>query len=156
MHSARFDLAKLFGSIEPETFFREVWEKHPLVVPRDDPGYYQGLFSRRDVDSLIAFSRPKFFDNLKPGPPPRVNVVRGWLPDEEPFAGHYPDLAKVRRAFAHGKTLLITGMQHRWPAVAAMGRNLEAFFGCPVHTNLYLTPPGRSRASRGTVTTRQH
>ena len=33
-------------------------------------------------------------------------------------------------------------MQHRWPTIAAMCRNLEGVFGCPVHTNLYLTPPG--------------
>ncbi|HEV3006522.1 MAG TPA: cupin domain-containing protein [Pirellulales bacterium] len=33
-------------------------------------------------------------------------------------------------------------MQHRWPAVAELCRNLEAVFHCPVHANLYLTPPG--------------
>ena len=44
--------------------------------------------------------------------------------------------------FAQGKTLLINSMQNRWPAVAAMCRNLEAFFGCPIHTYLLLTPPG--------------
>jgi ribosomal protein L16 Arg81 hydroxylase len=137
-----FDLAKLLGSMEPETFFRDFWEKKPLAVSRNDAAYYRGLFSLRDLDSLIAFTRPKFFDNLKPGAPSRHNVVHGRLPDEEPFAGYYPDLAEVHRAFAHGKTLLITGMQQRWPAVAAMGRHLEAFFGCHVHTNLYLTPPG--------------
>jgi hypothetical protein len=48
----------------------------------------------------------------------------------------------VQRAFASGKTILITSLQHRWPTVAAMGRHLETFFGCPVHTNLYLTPAG--------------
>jgi hypothetical protein len=142
MKPEKFDLAKVLWPIEADTFFRDSWEKQPLAVVRDDPAYYQGLFSRRDLDDLIAFTRPKFFDNLQPGAPPRLNVVHGWLPHEEPFAGYYPNLADVRRAVAHGKTLLITGMQQRWPAVAAMGRALETFFGCMVHTNLYFTPPG--------------
>ncbi len=38
--------------------------------------------------------------------------------------------------------MIIKALQRRWPAVGAMCRELEAFFGCPVHTNLYLTPPG--------------
>ncbi len=140
MHpSAEFDLAKLLGSIEPEAFFRDAWEKQPLAVRRNDPDYYDGLFSRRDLDHVIAFTRPRFVDpdQLRPR-----NFVQGWLPDDELFTGYYPDLPAVHRAFAHGKTLIIKSMQHRWPAVAAMCRNLEAIFGCHVHTNLYLTPPG--------------
>ena len=134
-----FDLAKLLGSFERETFFRDWWEERPLAVSRNDPSYYHGLFSPRDVDSVLAFTRPRFVDpdNLRPR-----NFVQGWLPDDEPFAGYYPELPAVQRAFAQGKTLIIKSMQRRWPAVAAMCRNLEAFFGCPVHTNLYLTPPG--------------
>jgi ribosomal protein L16 Arg81 hydroxylase len=137
--STEFDLATLLGSVEPEAFFRDCWEKQPLAVPRNDPSYYQGLFSRRDVDRVVAFTRPRFIDpdTLRPR-----NFVQGWLPDDEPFAGYYPDLQAVRRAFAQGKTLIIKAMQHRWPAVALLCRNLEAFFGCHVHTNLYLTPPG--------------
>jgi ribosomal protein L16 Arg81 hydroxylase len=132
------DLSKLLGSIEPEAFFRDYWEKHPLAVLRNDPAYYRGLISRGDVDSVIAFTRPRFVD---PETLKARNFVQGWLPDDEPFAGYYPDLPAVHRAFAHGKTVIIKAMQHRWPAVAVMCRNLETFFGCPVHANLYLTPP---------------
>ncbi len=137
--SAEFNLAKLLGSVEPEGFFRDSWEKQALAVARNDTTYYRGLFSRRDVDSVIAFTRPRFVDpdNLRPR-----NFVQGWLPDDEPFNGHFPDLPAVHRAYASGKTLIIKSMQQRWPAVAAMCRCLEAFFGCHVHTNLYLTPPG--------------
>ncbi len=143
-HSAEFDLAKLLWPIEPETFFRDSWEKQPLLAPRNDPAYYDGLFTRRDVDSVLAFTRPQFRDpeSFKPGVPPRPNVIHGWLPDEQPCAGYYPDLPDVHRAFSHGKTLLLNSMQRRWPAVASMCRNLEEFFGCPIHTYLLFTPPG--------------
>ena len=50
--------------------------------------------------------------------------------------------AMVRRAFDRGKTIILTAMQCRWGPVASLCRRLEERFGCPVHTNLYLTPPG--------------
>jgi ribosomal protein L16 Arg81 hydroxylase len=141
--AVEFDLAKLLGTIELEAFFRDSWEKQPLAVSRNDPTYYNGLFSRRDLDRVIAFTRPQFRDAeiVKPGVP-RPNFVQGWLPDDEPFAGFYPDLPTAQRAFAQGKTILLNSMQQRWPALAAMSRHLETFFGCPVHTYLLLTPPG--------------
>ena len=96
---------KLLGSIEPETFFRDTWEKQPLAVARGDPTYYRGLFSRRDVDSVIAFTRPKFLEvgSFKPDAP--HSNVRSGAP-EEPFTGSSPDLPDFHRAFAHGKTLI--------------------------------------------------
>ncbi len=145
MHdSAEFDLARLLGAVERETFFRDTWEKQPLAVARDNPAYYQSLFSRRDLDSVLAFTRPQFRDpaSYKPGDSSHSNIVQAWLPEDEAFAGCYPGLPEVHRAFARGKTLLINSMQHRWPAIAAMSRNLEVQFGCPVHTYLLLTPPG--------------
>jgi ribosomal protein L16 Arg81 hydroxylase len=54
----------------------------------------------------------------------------------------YPGIGELRQVYAQGKTIIIRAMQQRWPASAALCRNLEAVFHCPVHTNLYLTPPG--------------
>jgi hypothetical protein len=73
---------------------------------------------------------------------PAKTFVQGCLPDR-PAAPteHYPGIGEVRQSFASGRTVVIRSMQHRWPAVAALCRNLEAVFQCPVHTNLYLTPP---------------
>ena len=142
-----FDLVKLLGSIERETFFRDSWEKQPLAVSRHDPEYYrQYLFSRHDRgqrDRLWHCGR-KFLepDNFKPEAPPRSNFVRGRLSEGNLGGGYYPDLPEVHRAFAQGKTVIVDAVEHRWLAVATMCRHLEAFFGCPVQTNLYLTPPG--------------
>jgi ribosomal protein L16 Arg81 hydroxylase len=145
MHATEFDLARLLRPIEPAAFFRDSWEKQPLAVRRNEHAYYRGLFSRRDVDAVIAFTRPKFLEpgDFNPGGPPVHNFVQGWLADDQPFPiDYYPDLSDVHRAFAHGKTVIITAMQHRWPPVAALCRRLEELLGCPVHANLYFTPPG--------------
>jgi ribosomal protein L16 Arg81 hydroxylase len=145
VQTTELDLANLLRPVELETFFRDHWEKQPLLVSRRQPDTYRGLFALRDVDQVIAFTRPKFLDpvDFKPGAPPACNVIQGWLADDEPFPPVcYPDISEVHQAFERGKTVIITAMQHRWGPVAALCRNLESYFNCPVHANLYLTPRG--------------
>jgi hypothetical protein len=139
------ELARLLRPIEPEAFFRDTWEKQPLGIHRDDPGYYRDLFTLRDLDEVIAFTRPRVLhpEDLEPNLPPPAAVVQGWQPDEElPLTTQYPDVAALYRAFAAGKTISIRAMDQRWPAIAALCRQLQGLFGCPVHGNLYLTPKG--------------
>jgi hypothetical protein len=145
MPAAAFDLAKILDPVVPEAFFHDTWEKQPLAVSRNDPAFYAGLFTLGDVDAVLAFTRPKFVGSGESalGEASGSNVVEGWLPDDEPLSGTlFPDIGQVHQAFARGKTVILKAMQHRWPAVAALCRNLEGFFSCPVHTNLYLTPKG--------------
>ena len=153
--SVGLDLKWLLGSVEPKIFFRDSWEKQPLVVSRSDSEFYRELFTRRDLDRVIAFTRPLFPESaeLKPAGP-RASFVRGMLAENESPAGHFADLPELHRAYAHGKTVIVNSLERRWPAVAAMNRNLEAFFGCRVHTNLYLTPPSGQGFRRTTIRTR--
>ncbi len=145
MPATDFDLAKLLRPVSPEEFFLDRWEKQPLLISRNDPAYYRDLFTLRDVDDVIVFTRPKF---LEPGDfqadgPPAHRYVRGWLPEEEPFpVAFYPGLAEIHQAYARGQTVIIRAMQHRWPALARLCRRLEGVFTCPLQTNLYLSPPG--------------
>jgi hypothetical protein len=120
MQAAPFDLAKVLVPIEPETFFRNSWEKQPLAVSRNDPTFFSGLFTRRDLDSVIAFTRPKVMETerFKPGEPVRLNYMHGWLAGEEPNSCYYPGLPELHRAFAAGKTLIMENMHHRWPGSA--------------------------------------
>ena len=145
MRREAFDLTKVLWPVEAAVFFRDYWEKQPLHVSRNDPKYYRGLFSLHDLDDVIAFSRPKFVEpgDFKPNGPPNHPYVQGWLADDEPFSPVlYPTVAEVQQAFLRGKTVILTATQHRWAPAAALCRRLEAFFGCPVHANMYLTPPG--------------
>ena len=144
MNQEILDLAKILHPTPPEVFFRDYWEKTPLLISRDDPDYYRGLLALGDVDAMIAFSRPKFIDPgaFKANASPPAPFVQGWLADDEPPTAPYPSVAEVQQAFLRGKTVILTATQHRWPASAALCRNLERFFGCPVHANMYLTPKG--------------
>ena len=97
--------------VEPEVFFRDYWEKKPLLISRNDPDYYRGLPSLRDVDAMIAFSRPKFVEpgDFKPNGPVNHPFVQGWLADDEPMPNVlYPTVAEVQQAFLRGKTVILT------------------------------------------------
>ncbi|HJT76297.1 MAG TPA: cupin domain-containing protein, partial [Gemmataceae bacterium] len=139
-----FDLSRLLSPVEVGAFLQDTWEKQPRVIRRGEPGYYAALFSRADLDPVIAFSRPLFSETAAfRGGPPAKSYVLGWLPDQQPVPSDVcPGIGDLRRVYAEGKTVIIRAMQHRWPAVASLCRNLEAVFHCPVHANLYLTPPG--------------
>jgi ribosomal protein L16 Arg81 hydroxylase len=145
MTTPNLDLTRLLHPVEWETFLRENWEKRPLILSRNDPDHYRGLFALHDVDTVLAFSKPKFLepDDLQPGPPVVHNYAKGSTPEDDVLASTlYPDIAVVRRAFERGRTLILNDMQMRWPPIAALCRLLEDALGSPIHTNLYLTPPG--------------
>jgi ribosomal protein L16 Arg81 hydroxylase len=138
------ELKHLLSPIPVESFFRDTWENEPLVVRRDDRKHYAGLLALEDIDQIIAFSRPKFGDQGAFQNPvsSRPTYVRGTLdPPSHAFAEN-PGIAEIRQVFDDGKSIVIMALQHRWQAVAALCRNLEAVFHCPVHANMYLTPAG--------------
>lgn len=144
MDTTSISLGDLLAPVPPERFFRESWEIEPLAICRDDAACYRGLFATRDLDALIAYGRPTFADSGAVAPvaqrPP--TYVRGVLGEQAAAVLEQPDIAELRQMFQRGQSLVIMGMQRRWPAIAELCRNLEAVFHCPVHANLYLTPPG--------------
>lgn len=145
MPETDLDLRKLLDPVGEEMFFRTHWEKEPLHIARDEDEQYAGLFSSRDVDAVIAFTRPKFTDAaaFRPEVPRRKSFVQGWLADRQTEDGaSYPGIGELQRVYAEGRTVVIMTMQQRWQPVARLCRNLEGIFHCPVHANLYLTPTG--------------
>ncbi len=145
MADADLDLRQLLAPVDPETFLREYWEKHPLHLSRKEPGRYSALFSSADIDTVIAFTRPKFADAtaFKPEVPRQQSFVQGWLADRSlPEINNFPGIAELRAVYGRGKTVVIMTMQQRWLPIALLCRKLESFFHCPVHANLYLTPAG--------------
>jgi Cupin superfamily protein len=50
------------------------------------------------------------------------------------------DVARVAEAFDGGATLVVQGLHHWWPALAAFCRSLESSLGHPSQANAYYTP----------------
>ncbi len=144
MSAPRRTLGELLSPIDCDHFFRDHWERQALHVMHDDPQHYENVLTSRDVDKIIAFTRPRFADSaafLSTASPP-ATYVRGVLAGQPTALPFDPGLADLRDAYDRGKSVVIMSMQHRWPAVATLCRGLEVEFRCPVHANLYLTPAG--------------
>src|SRR5258708_2885790 len=145
MSTTSFKLEDLLAPHVADVFFRDTWEKRPFLVARADSHHYDGLLSMGDIDKIIAFSRPKFTDMtaFRAAAPKPSTFVRGLLADQPPVSPVInPGIAELRQVFDQGKSVVIMAMQQRWPTVAELCRNLETVFHCPVHSNMYLTPPG--------------
>src|SRR5207245_1338355 len=110
------DFAWLVWPTGSESFFRETWERRPLLLSRHNTDYYSELFSPAEVDALIAFTGPRFSRldaaGQTPGP-----VLRGHLPENRPAATDTLGLLELSQLHSEGKTLLIHAMQLRCPAV---------------------------------------
>lgn len=143
MDRTRFDLGRLLAPDEPEEFLRDTWETRPHVIHRGQPDYFRQLFTLSDLDDVIAFTRPKFTSlNSNDAQRPAMSFVQGWLPDQSETPGDlFPGIGELRETYGRGKSVVIRGMHRRWPAIATFCRSFEELFHCPVHANLYLTPP---------------
>src|SRR5262245_46121181 len=143
--SSSLSLEDLLAPLPVADFLRENWERTPQLVARNGSNPYSALLSLEDVDRIIAFTRPRFTDPaaFSRAAPTRSTYVRGVLADQPaPGGDFHPGIAEVREAFELGKSIVIMSMQHRWGPIAGLCRGLEATFHCPVHANMYLTPPG--------------
>jgi hypothetical protein len=139
------DLGALLAPIPTEEFFDRYWERQPLLIARQKPGYFSGLFSLADLESVIYFTRPRF---------PRPDELDGYGPnasrtflrgdDAIPRKAKAPQeltLSDLAGAYREGRTIIVDGMERRWPAIARLCRGLEAELHHLVGANLYFTPP---------------
>jgi hypothetical protein len=139
MSELDFDFARLISPIDPASFFRDTWEKKPLVVSRNQPDYYARLFSIRDVDSMIHFTRPRFSGIRAESTP--TEALRGNFPhDEHLFFEGENNIAALSNQYTQGKTIFVHKLEQRWKSVATLCRDLEATLHHPVSASMFLTP----------------
>ena len=135
-------LARAIEPVTAEEFLADYWEQQPLVVPRSEPGRYDDLLSVADVERLVAspglrhpgFRMAKADADLSPAAYTRDIA---WRPT--PFTGA-ADVPRVVEQWDRGATIVLQGLHHTWPALAAYCRSLEASLGHPAQANAYYTP----------------
>ena len=112
------------------------------MVARDEPGRYDDLLTAEDVERLLesgglrspSFRLVRADEKLRSGD---YLVDVPWRPAA--FTG-MADVARVAEAFDGGATLVVQGMHHWWPTLAAFCRSLESSLGHPAQANAYYTP----------------
>ena len=137
-----FDLDTMIAPMDPATFFSQYWEKRPLVLSRETPGYYSGLCSLADIDQILSSTDMRY---------PAIRLIRNG-PDLPPEAYTHDlrsrryvftgvcDTERVLLEYQRGATILLQRFERSWGPLAHLCRNLEARVCHPVDANVYLTP----------------
>lgn len=130
----------LIQPITADRFFDEYWERRPLTLRRNCPGYYDALLSLDEIDRVLTTLDLRY---------PNVilkNASRDVAPEEYTTAGGALDVARLYQLFMEGSTVNLAYMDTMIPALTELCRGLESAFSHPFQANIYLTPPGNQGA----------
>lgn len=128
-------LVHLLGRKAAETFFRQVYEREPLVVRHDDPARFSSLLSIEAIDRFIAGA------DLRGDMLSLADASRALHRDDYVNAGNIVVRGDVVRQHQLGATVILQQHHNSDPGLARLCRGIEAVFSCHVQTNIYLTPP---------------
>lgn len=143
MAGAEFDLARMLSPMELDRFFSDYWEQRPLVLSRNQPDFYAGLFSQSDADYIISSTdlRHPAIRLVKQGAEIPLSHYTTDVPWSKDVFRAVADVTKVLAEYRRGATIVLQALHRSWPPVARFCRTLETHFTYPLQTNIYLTPP---------------
>ncbi|XP_042301101.1 ribosomal oxygenase 1 [Sceloporus undulatus] len=118
-----------------ERFMGHFWEKRPLLVCRNDRGYYRGLFSTSELDALLRRREVLFGVNLDV-----TSYQDGRRETHNPVGRALPPV--VWDFFHQGCSLRLLNPQAFSSTVWHLLSLLQEHFGSMVGANAYLTPAG--------------
>jgi ribosomal protein L16 Arg81 hydroxylase len=133
------DLSHLIHPVSTAEFMRDYWEKKPLVVTRQDPGYYAELLSLQDVDHILTTSSVRNA-NLRVMHQGKETPISELL-DGEPGGG-IGGLEALYARYRQGSTIVLNALHERWEHLAALCRSLASELTATFQVNVYLTPRG--------------
>ncbi|KAI4802219.1 hypothetical protein KUCAC02_020071 [Chaenocephalus aceratus] len=131
--------SKLFqwfiNPIPVKSFFRETWEKKPILVQRKNPDYYKGLFSTAEFDRILRQDEVQYGVNLDV-----TSYTNGKRETHNPPGRALP--FTVWDFYESGCSLRLLNPQAFSSTVWNVLSTLQEQFGSMAGANVYLTPPG--------------
>lgn len=150
-----FERATINTLIAPVTiseFEERYYEKAPLHVARNVPGYFDRYFTLEDAEKLLYSSSLRMADlrivnDGVPARPPsyaaeEVGPLRSKKVAGQVLPTDRVDPDRASALFAAGCSILFEGIQRHVPSLAALAHGLELLFECNAQGNVYLTPGG--------------
>jgi cupin superfamily protein len=125
----------LIHPLSPDEFFKNYYEKRPLLIEGKDPARFSSLLSIHAIDRYLATSTPRHPDVFL------VDAARELKADDYAFpdSGRI-DLPRAYQLFSSGATISLGQMHERLPSLAALCRAVEHTFSSHFQTNIYLSP----------------
>lgn len=129
----------LIDPIAPTAFFKDYYERAPLLVERREPERFAPLLSLAAIDRFLATTSP-----CHPGVF-LVDAARKLSADDYTLQNADTegslDLPRVYELFRTGATISIRHLHENVPELAALCRAVEKIFSAHFQTNVYLSPP---------------
>nr|XP_046229287.1 ribosomal oxygenase 1 [Scatophagus argus] len=125
----------LISPIPAKSFFKETWEKKPILVQRNNPDYYKGLFSTAEFDRILRQENVQFGVNLDV-----TSYTNGMRETHNPPGRALP--FTVWDFYESGCSLRMLNPQAFSSTVWNVLSILQEQFGSMAGANIYLTPPG--------------
>lgn len=139
VNNSRERASKLFqwliSPIPAKSFFRDTWEKKPILVQRKNPDYYKGLFSTEEFDRMLREEDVQYGVNLDV-----TSYANGKRETHNPPGRALP--FTVWDFYERGCSLRMLNPQAFSSAVWNVLSILQEQFGSMAGANVYLTPPG--------------
>ncbi|XP_071323854.1 ribosomal oxygenase 1 [Trachinotus anak] len=139
VNNSRERASKLFqwliNPIPVKAFFRETWEKKPILVQRKNPDYYKGLFSTAEFDRILREEDVQYGVNLDV-----TSYTNGKRETHNPPGRALP--FTVWDFYERGCSLRMLNPQAFSSTVWSVLSILQEQFGSMAGANIYLTPPG--------------
>jgi Cupin superfamily protein len=125
----------LIEPIPPEVFFKDYYERKPLLIEGKDPAKFSSLLSVEAIDRYLATGAPCHPDVFL------VDAARELKADDYAFpeSGRI-DLPRAYQLFNSGATISLGQMHERLAPLAALCRAMEHRFSHHFQTNIYLSP----------------
>ncbi|XP_039981107.1 ribosomal oxygenase 1 isoform X2 [Xiphias gladius] len=125
----------LIHPIPAKAFFRETWEKKPILVQRKNPNYYKGLFSTAEFDRILREEDVQYGVNLDV-----TSYTNGKRETHNPPGRALP--FTVWDFYERGCSLRMLNPQAFSSTVWNVLSILQEQFGSMAGANIYLTPTG--------------
>ncbi|KAI5609405.1 ribosomal oxygenase 1 [Silurus asotus] len=125
----------LIHPVTAKTFFRDTWEKKPLLIRRQNPHYYEGLFSTAEFDRILRNDDVQYGVNLDV-----TSFTNGKRETHNPPGRALP--YSVWDFYENGCSLRMLNPQAFSSTVWNVLSILQEKFGSMAGANMYLTPAG--------------
>ncbi|KAF7690433.1 ribosomal oxygenase 1 isoform X1 [Silurus meridionalis] len=125
----------LIHPVTAKTFFRDTWEKKPLLIRRQNPHYYEGLFSTAEFDRILRNDDVQYGVNLDV-----TSFTNGKRETHNPPGRALP--YSVWDFYENGCSLRMLNPQAFSSTVWNVLSILQEKFGSMAGANVYLTPAG--------------
>ncbi|CAL8317754.1 unnamed protein product [Merluccius merluccius] len=139
VNNSRDRASKLFQwlihPIPAKAFFRDTWEKKPILIRHQNPDYYKGLFSTAEFDRILREDDVQYGVNLDV-----TSYTNGKRETHNPPGRALP--FTVWDFYSSGCSLRMLNPQAFSSTVWNFLAILQEQFGSMAGANVYLTPPG--------------